>query len=443
MALSSSKAYVLQGSVRTVWGIALPIMLHNLVHSLLTWIDTIYAGHVNEATLAAVGVASIYYTLVYLVLYGITLSFQIRFSMLLGSERLHRLPLLLSHVLILIVIAWLFVWFLGTAAIPWVFPAKSNNYNLLIHHYLHIRFWGLPFTILSLFFHAYFTALAKTMLFIPVGFSTAALNALLNYWWVYRQVGGLSAEEGLAWASLCAEAFASLTFFLIYWIKRKHWVLLSFYPFHLDKRYLKRLLWFATPVILQYLVAIGGWFLFFLLIDTYGTTAVASANLNRNLYLLVSIPTWGLASAMHSVAANLKGQGKIAVIKKLLYQVSFSSFFTMVVITLSVYVFFEPLLSFYTHSAQAIQWSLFSFPMMAIGWLIYAFSTLFFNTLLALGKTSQTFLCEFTAVMAYVLGAYLLIKVFHVAYPWAWSVDPLYWLILWIISFYFLRRYGV
>ena len=73
--------------IKTLFSIALPIMLQNLLSSSLSFIDTLMIGQLGSNQIAAVGIANQIFFLVNLFIFGIASGASIFFSQYYGAGR--------------------------------------------------------------------------------------------------------------------------------------------------------------------------------------------------------------------------------------------------------------------------------------------------------------------------------------------------------------------
>ncbi len=74
---------------------------------------------------------------------------------------------------------------------------------------------------------------------------------------------------------------------------------------------IKNKLRISMPIVIQYAVSVGSWFVFFSLIEKLGERSLAITNLGRVVYLILSIPCWGFASGVNTMVSNHIGENEI------------------------------------------------------------------------------------------------------------------------------------
>ena len=66
----------------------------------------------------------------------------------------------------------------------------------------------------------------------------------------------------------------------------------------------------SSPIIVQNLLSMGAWFLFFVFIEKIGSHELAISNIVRGAYMISMTPFWGFSVAANSMVSNVIGQGK-------------------------------------------------------------------------------------------------------------------------------------
>ena len=93
--------------------------------------------------------------------------------------------------------------------------------------------------------------------------------------------------------------------------------------FKYDQKTSKEVFKVAVPLVLQYIISITTWLIFFLLIESKGTMAKSVSNVMRNVFGLVGVFVWALASTSNAMVSNLMGQKRedlvLVAIKKITY----------------------------------------------------------------------------------------------------------------------------
>ncbi|NJN34239.1 MAG: MATE family efflux transporter, partial [Saprospiraceae bacterium] len=136
------------------------------------------------------------------------------------------------------------------------------------------------------------------------------VNIILCYLLVFGKMGfpemGIG---GAALASTIAEGVAFVIFVIYMFFDKKIKDYHLFKPRKVDFTLIRQQMMISLPSVAQPVVGLGSWFLFFSIVETrLGKHDLAITNLVRNVYLLLSIPSWGFASSVNTLVSNIVGQ---------------------------------------------------------------------------------------------------------------------------------------
>ncbi|MFU2047527.1 MATE family efflux transporter [Avibacterium gallinarum] len=170
--------------------IAFPILLAQMAQNSMGFVDTIMAGRVSAADMAAISVgASIWLPLI-LLGHGLLLALPPIISYLNGSGQRHRIAHYVHQGL----------WIVALSCIPIGLIIYFSDYVVshmgmdpkLAHitiDYLHIMLWGLPGYLLMINFRCLNDGIAKTKPAMVITFAGLLLNIPLNYIFIYGKFG--------------------------------------------------------------------------------------------------------------------------------------------------------------------------------------------------------------------------------------------------------------
>ncbi len=432
--------YALEGSYKTILKIALPIMGSNFIHLLVSFVDTAFAGRVDEQHLAAVGVGGIFYQFFFMVSFGMVVGFRIKFSHFLGSNRYKSIKILFSNTIFLITTASVFLFLLGQiAAYVFFIGFSKHSYDAIIHNYIAIRLFTIFIVVFHIFFRAYFIAVGKTFVLVPAGILMTIINASLNYIFLFGFMKGtFLPSTSLALASLIAET--SSTFFMFFYYKVKKYILLEFDKSVIRIKYLKNFIKYSFPLSLQYTIAFGGWLGFILMMErAYDAFLVASGTLLIQLSEIVEIPIWAMAAATNSIVSNLLGQKRKKLISDTIRKTLTISILAAGTIFFFVNLFGKEILRLYSNNSDIIHFTSQIVVYLIPALFMHSVGTIYFNAFLSFAKTLETLIIEIVSVGIYILTGYLLIFYFNVSFPYIWFTGFIYWSGVWAMSYYYFR----
>ena len=197
----------------------------------------------------------------------------------------------------------------------------------------------------------------------------------------------------------------------------------------------------STPLVIQFLIGLGGWFVFFTFIENMGEAALAVSIVLKWLYQFIGIPAWSIASSINSVASNLVGQKDFdATVLSIKRSVLLSIFFTILV-SLLLLIVPSYIVGVFTTSENIINLAVSMMPLLVFISLCSAVSSVLFNGLIGVGSTKTSLVIEIVGVFSYLTYAYLVVNIFNGSLSLVWCSEILYWTILLVFSLLYFK-YG-
>jgi Na+-driven multidrug efflux pump len=193
------------------------------------------------------------------------------------------------------------------------------------------------------------------------------------------------------------------------------------------------------PTMFQYLISLGSWFMFFIIIEKLGPQTLAVANILRSLLLLFMMPVWGLSSTANTFTSNLLGQQKSSLMTLLIKRIM--TIATLLVLVFAPFVFFFPNLLAQIYSDDPF---LISEASKTI-WIVYLTMITFIpgvilnNSLSGTGDTKSAFIIEVFGTFVYLTYTYFVALVFHLPSTYIWAAEMVYWLMIGGLSYIRLR----
>jgi Na+-driven multidrug efflux pump len=179
--------------------------------------------------------------------------------------------------------------------------------------------------------------------------------------------------------------------------------------------------------------------LFYILIEHKGPRQLAISNTMRTLFGVVGIFAWAFASTSNAMVSNIIGQGKkdkvIYVINKIM---KLSILFTLslcLIINLLPGIF----LSIYSKDPTFVTDSIPVLRTVTIGIALMSIATVWLNAVTGTANTKINLAIEIVTIGLYCIYIWLVLNVFDLGLIWAWASEILYWGVLFILSFFYIR----
>lgn len=423
--------------------ISTPIFLSLLAQNLIQVIDTAFLGRIGEIELGASALAGIIYIAIYTLGFGFSMGSQILIGRRNGENNYTQIgDIVIQGALFLFLPTLLLVPFLRYASVQWL-PAifESEQVGIAVSEYLQWRLFGLIFAFTNLMFRAFFIGIARTKVLTINAIVMGVVNVIFDYGLIFGNMGmpelGIG---GAAIASVIAE-FSSTLFFLIYLKKNVDLDKYGFTKIRLQFSVIKKTLSISIFMMIQYLFSVSTWMLFFLFIENYmGERSLAVTNVVRSLYAVVTIPSHALGSTASSLVSNTIGAGKHSEVLHLIKRVTFISIGVMMVMMIIIAVFPRLVIHIYTDDPLLIEEIIPPLFVMLSSLPLYSVGSILFNSVSGTGNTRSALKIEIISLIFYVTYMWFIIVYLRTSVAFAWTTEHVYWLLLIVLPFIYLRK---
>ncbi len=418
---------------RSIWRIAWPVMAASLSQNFASVLDTLFLGYAGKEALAAGAIGVILFLALGFIGLGLGTGVQVLSAYLLGEKRPEHLGDLFVQSLRTAILIGLFLtiatFLMAPRLVAWL--VSDTTIEVIAIYFLRWRSLELFPLILFGVLRGYFSGIARTE---PIFHANLLLSLLaiglnsllvLGYGWGVR---------GVVISSIIAQYAATL--YLFYGLRRQP------YPLRAVREtdWGKPLLRYAGPAILQNLVGMVGWFVFFLVIERRGSLALASANIVRTLYSFSMLPTWAYATAVGTLVGYFWAAQDRSALLQGFWKALRLSFLTNAALAgglLLLAPWIVPLFTMETAITTQVRQDLY---MIALSLLLMPASALLISAVVAVGLTLQAFLVEVLIIGLYLLYILLLSEVFQASLTLLWSAEWVYWIPSAIVLGWILHR---
>ncbi|NLX80468.1 MAG: MATE family efflux transporter, partial [Proteiniphilum sp.] len=244
---------------------------------------------------------------------------------------------------------------------------------------------------------------------------------------------------GAALASVIAEISATV-FYIIYTRRKIDLEKYGFTKITFKWSVIKRVLDISIYMMIQYMLSIITWMMFFVFIENYlGERPLAITNIIRSLYTILTLPANALSSAVNTLVSNTIGANKKGQVLDLIKRTSILSLFSMLIIVLLVAIMPSVFLHVYTNDAALISETISPLYVLLATLPIYSVGTIAFSGLSGTGNTRTALAFEIVAICFYFGYSWLIIAHLQLSVNWAWTTELVYWGLLLISSVVYLR----
>ncbi len=410
-------------------------MIGSFVQNGVALSDSIFLFYYNETDFAAIGIVSIFYLIISSIGYGFSKGGQILVARRLGQDSEEGIGSSFWSMqffqLLIATILFLFLVFVSPS-----FLALFIKNELILEKcnaYLSWRSWSIFFSYLGLGYIALYTGIARTTFIVVDVVIMMVINLVLNYILIYGKLG--APEMGISGAGL-GSAIAELIAFVIFLIyalwdkKGRAW---RFSPAHLNNLFKKTIVIAKVgfPVVVQSIVGLGSWFIFFAFVEKMGERALAISNFIRIIYLALSVPTWGFSSGINTIVSFLIGQGHKEQVVRVTGKTAFLGLIVTMVVAIPLLLFPQFTLSpifrddnyaLLIESVPILRLVLFTLVFFCIGGIYY-------NGLVGTGDTWFGLYIQIICVILYIIYLHFIINVYEMELLIAWTGELFFWIL--------------
>ena len=429
-------------SSRQILRIALPITLAMLVPQINFLTNNIFLGNLGGPELATAGLTGVFYLIFSLVGNGLNTGLQGLLARRAGENRPEDIGKLFTQGI------WVSLSFAAIAILlTYSLAAPFLNYSLhssIIKQqatgFLRVRILGIPFLYLFQMCNALLVSTSNSR-YMKYGFwSQAALNIFLDYSLIYGHFGlPRLGFNGAAYASIIAEFTGMMVVLGIIFYKKFHhrFSLFTHWRFHKD---LSGLIFRqSSPLVMQWLISIFAWILFYVFIEHHGERSLAISNVMRNVLGVFGIFVWAFASTTNAMVSNIIGQGKQDQVIQLVNKIVKLSLSFTLTLCLIVNLFPGFFLEIFGRDRTFIEDAVPVIRMVSVGVLCMSVATVWLNTVTGTGNTKVNLLIEIICISIYCFYIYFIIEDWKLSLVWAWASEIVYWSSLFTLSFLYIK----
>ena len=434
-------------SFKSIWRITFPILVALVMEELLGMTDTAFLGRVGEIELGASAIAGVYFNILYMLGFGFSIGVQIIIGRRNGEA--HESGKGFDNIGR---VFWQGVWFMGilslvTMALSYFLSPpllrsllKSENILDAAVVYVNWRVPGLLFAFMTALFRAFYVGTCETVSLTWNSIVLVASNILLDWVLVFGHWGAPALGiQGAAMASTIAEGI-SLVFFVVWaaFTTDKKYGLQK--PVKLVWQELKQLFSTASWVMLEYVLNVSVWLLFFLFIEHLGEEELAVANIVRSISEVPFVFSAAFASTAATLVSNVIGEGHPEGVGPIIRRVLILCAVAMVPLLAFFALCPHLIIGLFTDIPSLVQVSVPTLWVMCAATVV----TLPWNVCLqSVAGTGDTRVClrfDVVALGIYAVYCTIIIGILKSSVAVCWTADGVYQLCVWIQCIVYLRK---
>ena len=426
---------------REIWRIATPIMLGNLAQTIITFTDTAFLGHLGTNELSASMMAGLFYFVFTTLAMGFAIGIQIFIARRYGEGNLKQIGVIFQHgalfVLLLGILLFGILFFFSNGLMRTIID--SDHIYAASMEYLKYRQFGIIFVVFNFLFRSFYVGISNTKVITYSTLLMAVVNIFFDWALIFGHCGmPAMGVGGAALASLLAEISAFCFFWIYTFITIPHEEYGMFRWHKLQPKLMGDILTVAFPSMIQRLFSFGAWFIFFVMIEKMGETAIGVSSVVRSAYMILIIPGIAFASTANTLTSRIIGEGKSNEVMATVWKVVKNSFLCSVVLVAAAAIIPQLVLRIYTDDMTLVQAAIPSVYVICVATLLGAFSMTFFEAVSGTGNTSAAMALEFGILILYIVYVFLMSKTSTIAS--VWTAEWLYNICIGLISLFYIWK---
>ena len=429
-------------SYRNIWKVAYPILISLVMEQMIGMTDTAFLGRVGEVELGASAIAIVYYMVLFMAGFGFSIGAQIIIGRRNGEGNFrdtgkvfwNGLYFLLGIGTLLIIASEV----LSPLLMKYMVSSEAV-YDAALD-YVRWRLPGMMFAFCTVMYRAFYVGTTQTKTLTANSVVMVLSNVIFNWILIFGHCGfpalGIT---GAAIGSSLAE-LVSLIFFVLYTrIKcdRVKYALERPAPF--DWKEIRSMLPICSWTMIQHIVSIFTWLIFFLYIEHLGERPLAISNIVRGVSGLLWMILAAFSSTCSTLVSNIIGAGREDKVMSLIKRILKLSYAIVLGCALLFCLFPKAVIGIYTDIPDLIPATIPSMIVMCSSYVFTVGAMIFFQGVSGTGSTKAAFRLELTALVIYAIYCTITAGILKLDVAICWSAEHVYALALMIICYAYLR----
>ena len=422
--------------------VAYPILISLVMEQMIGLTDTAFLGRVGEIELGASAIAIIYYMVIFMVGFGFSLGAQIIIGRRNGEGQYKETGKIFWNGLYFVLVLAGILIAASELLSPYLMKmmVSSESIYSAALSYVHWRLPGLVFAFATTMFRAFYIGTTQTKTLTMNSIVMVASNIFFNWILIFGKFGlpalGIT---GAAIGSSLAE-LVSLLFFIIYTrskCNRQKYGLER--PASFDIKEIKGMMPVCVWTMIQHVISISTWFIFFVYIEHLGERSLAISNICRSVSGLLWVVLQSFAGTCSTLVSNIIGEGhqdKVMSLVKRVLKLSFGAVCSLVILFC---LFPEAVARIYTDIPDLITASVPALIVMCSSYFFQVPGMIFFQAVSGTGSTKTAFRLELVALTIYIIYCTLVIALMKADIAICWTAEHIYAASIMVLCYTYLK----
>ena len=332
---------------KSMWNLAIPIMVGMGIQTLYTIIDMIFIGRLGGNAIAAVAFNMPIFFFVMGLSFGLGNGVTASIARFIGADDKVNADNSAEHA---VAIAFLISAVLTSVGLIYgkdilILMGCTQEVLPLAWDYLRVSCYGISFGVFSGFFRSILAGEGEMKLPMIVAGLGTVLNTILDPIFIFYLDYGVT---GAAWATTISQIIVFCIFIYMLFIKHHTYIRFKLKDFSPSSFIIYDIIKVGIPVSMSMVVMAIGQLVFNRLLVNYSTNAVAAYQIGGRIDMLVFLPIFGIASALTTMVGMFYGANEINKIKFISSYGIRSSLIITSICSALLYIFAPPVISIFT-----------------------------------------------------------------------------------------------
>ena len=434
-------------SFKSIWRITFPILVALVMEEVLGITDTAFLGRVGEVELGASAIAGVYFTILYMIGFGFSIGVQI----IIGRRNGEACEKGTGFGAIGRVF-WQGAWFLAALAVLTMVLSyflsppllrgvlQSENIFKASIVYVNWRIPGLLFAFMTALFRSFYVGIKETQSLTWNSIVLVGSNIFLDWVLIFGHLGAPAMGiKGAALASTISEGISFL--FFVVWASfaadRKYGLQKMVRPIWKE---LKPIFSTASWVMVEYVLNVSVWLLFFLFIEHLGEEELAIANIVRSISEVPFVFSAAFASTAATLVSNIIGEGHPEGVVPIIRRVILLCAITMLPLLAFFFLCPNLIISLFTDIPSLVEASVSTLKVMCVATVVTLPWNVYLQSVAGTGDTRVCLRCDVVALCIYAVYCTYIIGIRHSSIAVSWTADGVYALCIWIQCVIYIHR---
>ena len=371
----------LENPERSLWSIALPVIVGMAVQTFYSIVDMLFIGQLGGSSIAAVAFNMPLYFFVMGITFGIGTGITATIARAIGEQDKKKADDAAKHGLLIALFMGVSLTVLGLLTGKKVLAMLGSPSELIDESwsYLRVTCYGMIFIVFSIVFRSILAGEGDMKFPVMVAATGTILNIILDPIFIFDldEYGGFGLDMGVKGAAAASVVSQMIVFFIFIFMllfKDHAYITFDMQNFTFSKDIMKEILVVGIPSSVSMIIMSFGQGVFnYILIIGYGPNAVAAYTISGRLDMLMFLPIMGIATGLVTTVGMFAGAKRYDKVRSIINYAISRAFVIVAIASSIVYVLAPSIISLFTNDenikeigVSALRTLCFTYPFVGI-----------------------------------------------------------------------------